>query len=201
MMSEPRDGWDRSRYRLRPCIFLLVLLSLWPVWAAAQTPAEDAARWILVDTRTLVLQVMQGDQELARFEGIAIGRGGAAAHRRRGDDRTPLGTFRVAWINDDSPFHRFFGLDFPTLVHAEQARADGVITDRDFRRIESAVKAGRTPPQNTPLGGRIGIHGIGKGSLRVHRSFNWTEGCIALTNEEIDELGEWLHLGTRVVVR
>ena len=57
---------------------------------------------------------------------------------------------------------------------------------------------GVDPP--TTLGGLIGIHGIGKGDPRVHRDFNWTFGCVALTNEQIDQLRPWVRLGTRVVL-
>ena len=57
------------------------------------------------------------------------------------------------------------------------------------------------PPQQTALGGHIGIHGIGAGDPRIHEDFNWTSGCIALTNAQIDDLAGWVRLGMRVVVR
>jgi lipoprotein-anchoring transpeptidase ErfK/SrfK len=47
----------------------------------------------------------------------------------------------------------------------------------------------------------IGIHGLGNGDPLIHEEFNWTDGCIALTNEEVDELASWIHLGTRVEVQ
>jgi hypothetical protein len=75
------------------------------------------------------------------------------------------------------------------------------ISSDDWRAINLAHQQGREPPSNTGLGGNIGIHGIGAGDPQVHEDFNWTEGCIALTNEQIEELARWIHLGTRVVVR
>ncbi len=57
------------------------------------------------------------------------------------------------------------------------------------------------PPQETPLGGYIGIHGIGRGDPAIHQKFNWTQGCIALTNRQIDDLSKWVHVGMRVVIR
>jgi L,D-peptidoglycan transpeptidase YkuD (ErfK/YbiS/YcfS/YnhG family) len=51
------------------------------------------------------------------------------------------------------------------------------------------------------LGGSIGIHGVGAGNRRIHEDFNWTEGCVALTNEQIDDLDRYIHIGTRVVIR
>ena len=57
--------------------------------------------------------------------------------------------------------------------------------------------------QNTPLGGAIGIHGIGEiteEKLEIHRTINWTKGCIALTNDEIDDLLHYIGVGTKVVI-
>lgn len=182
--------------RLGHCMAGLVLLCL-----LAPTVAAEEAPWVLVDSESQVLTVMKGGTELARFDHIAIGRGGASELRRQGDGSTPIGTFRVAWINEDSPFRRFFGFDFPTLDDAKRARAAGVLPEAEFRRIERAVKAGDIPPQNTTLGGRLGIHGLGGANPRVHRDFNWTKGCVAVTNDQIDQLSRWIAVGTRVVVR
>lgn len=167
----------------------------------AGTAGAQEKPWVLVDTAAGVLSVRQDGKELLRFDHIAIGRGGAASLRRKGDGTTPLGSYRVAWINDDSPFHRFFGIDFPSRPDAERAREAGVIDEREYRRIAGAIDAGRVPPQDTALGGRLGIHGVGRGDLRMHRDFNWTQGCIALTNEEIEALSKWIDVGTPVVVR
>lgn len=67
--------------------------------------------------------------------------------------------------------------------------------------IRRAHKRGEVPPQNTGLGGLIGIHGIGAGDADMHREYNWTNGCVALTNEEIDRLVEWVDVGTLVEIR
>lgn len=175
--------------------YLLCLVIL----AASAVAGEQP--WILVDTAAGVLSVRQDSIELARFEHIAIGRGGTAPVRRKGDGTTPLGRYRVAWINEDSPFHRFFGFDYPSRADAERAHATGAIGERDLKRITAAIDSGNLPPQDTPLGGRLGIHGVGHGSLRMHRDFNWTQGCIALTNEQVDALAPWIDVGTTVVVQ
>ncbi|MDZ7736419.1 MAG: L,D-transpeptidase [Gammaproteobacteria bacterium] len=61
------------------------------------------------------------------------------------------------------------------------------------------------PPQNTALGGYIGIHGIGEVNDEKIMTFtqgqNWTAGCIALTNEQISELRQFVSIGTRIVIR
>ncbi len=182
--------------RLRPRWWGFILL-----WLLAAPLVAEEAPWVLVDSKKQVLSVIQDGRELARFDSIAIGRGGASSLRRKGDGSTPLGSFRVAWINEDSPFRRFFGFDYPTLSDAKQGREAGVLTDAEFRRIENAVRAGEIPPQNTALGGRLGIHGLGGGNPKIHRDFNWTRGCIAVTNQQIDQLSQWVAVGTRVVVR
>jgi len=41
---------------------------------------------------------------------------------------------------------------------------------------------------------------IGAGDPKIHASYNWTKGCIALTNSQIDELAQWIRLGVRVVI-
>jgi murein L,D-transpeptidase YafK len=157
--------------------------------------------WVLVDTGRGVVEVVQEGQVRLRLPDIAIGRYGAARDKQRGDNRTPLGMFRVSRIDPDSPFHLFIGLDYPTPVHARRAAAAGVIGPDERRAIEEAFEAGRAPPQHTPLGGFIGLHGIGRGDPAVHARYNWTRGCVALTDEQIDRLVPWIRLGTRVEIR
>lgn len=154
-----------------------------------------------VDTGTRTLTVFQDDAPVVRFENISIGRGGAAPDRRHQDHRTPLGQFRIARVKHDSDYHLFLGFDYPTREHADRALQHGWITSEQHQEIIEAVRENRLPPQDTPLGGYIGIHGIGNGELAIHEQFNWTEGCIALTNEQVDRLARWVRLGTPVMVR
>jgi murein L,D-transpeptidase YafK len=174
------------------------------VCALSQARAEEgqgAEPWLLVDTVNLKLMVIEAGRPVRTFEGISIGRYGATRDRSRGDNRTPVGRFRIAWISDESAFHRFLGLDYPDLKTARRAYAEGRISESDWQVIRAAHRQGEVPPQDTPLGGQIGIHGIGQGSPEIHGSYNWTNGCVALTNEEMDELMQWVHIGTRVEIR
>lgn len=156
---------------------------------------------LLVDTRAGTLAVMRGEEVIRLFGDIAIGRSGVTDEKRRGDNRTPLGSFTIGWITDRSKYHRFLGLNYPDLESASRAFFKGMITKEEWLEIRRASKAGKRPPQNTALGGLIGIHGIGAGDAEVHREFNWTNGCVALTNEEIEQLLEWVSIGTRVEIR
>jgi L,D-peptidoglycan transpeptidase YkuD (ErfK/YbiS/YcfS/YnhG family) len=51
------------------------------------------------------------------------------------------------------------------------------------------------------LGGQIGIHGLGSGDIKVHEVFDWTHGCIALTNSQIDHLSQLVDTGTVVKIK
>ena len=77
----------------------------------------------------------------------------------------------------------------------------GVLDKKTWTKITQALASGRLPPQNTVLGGNLGIHGIGKGDKSIHEQFNWTNGCIALTNEQIETLSNWVKIGTLIEIQ
>ncbi|MGR9052358.1 MAG: L,D-transpeptidase family protein [Gammaproteobacteria bacterium] len=157
--------------------------------------------WLLVDTEALTLEVKKGDKTVDIMKNISIGRNGAGFKMQRGDDVTPLGVYRIGWINDRSTFYRFFGLSYPSVDNAFVAFERGLIGSSTFDAIISAHANNRIPPQNTELGGQIGIHGVGKGNLKIHNAMNWTHGCIALTNSQIDRLSHWIKKETIVRVK
>lgn len=165
-------------------------------WASSGQP------WILVDTEELTLTVFSAENRvLARFQDISIGSGGTAKIHRRGDETTPLGIFHIAWIDRRSRFGTFYGFDYPSERVARSAYAEGIVSRVDLDAIVEARRNHRLPPQNTPLGGRLGIHGVGGGDPGIHEALNWTDGCVALTNQQIRRLSRWMHIGTEVVIR
>lgn len=181
------------------CRYLLTLL-LALLLPSQALSANEGEVWLQVDTQALEVRLMRGRSVLRVYEDIAIGRFGTTSDKRHLDGKTQLGEFRINRIKNDSSFHRFFGIDYPRLDHAERALEQGNLSAADFQAIRQAIRARRAPPQNTTLGGHLGIHGIGAGDPKVHSEYNWTQGCIALTNAQIDELTPWLKLGTRVVI-
>ena len=202
--SGSRDLRSDSFHGLRSAIWRLRLWALLACLALGLHAASAAAGrpWILVDTKALSLTVYSsGNRVLARFHNIAIGSGGTAEIHRHGDETTPLGVFRVAWIDRHSRYGAFYGIDYPTARVARLAYAAGDISAAQLRAIVAAARAHRMPPANTPLGGQLGIHGIGAGDPRVQRNINWTNGCIALANGQMRRLSRWLGLGTKVVIR
>lgn len=162
--------------------------------------ASDIETWILIDTDELTLSIMRGEEAVRKFSNISIGRNGATTNKIFRDQKTPLGTFHIVRVNVESPYYRYFGFDYPDLQYARRAFEAGVIDAESLHAIRSAHEHGREPPADTPLGGYVGIHGLGDGDARFHEDFNWTEGCVALTNAQIDELTRWVGLGTLVVI-
>jgi len=157
--------------------------------------------WVKIDTKAATLTVMKGDKPQEVFKDIAIGRYGKTYFKKKGDHRTPLGRFTIAWIPRKSQYHRFLGLSYPDLPRADRALTKGEITEAQWRAIRRADRENVRPPQDTPLGGFIGIHGTGAGDPKIHGQYNWTSGCIALTNAQIDRLAGLVRIGTPVEIR
>jgi murein L,D-transpeptidase YafK len=176
------------------------------VWLALTVPlslAEEtvSGRWIEVDTAERTLTVHAADQHvLARFSNIATGSGGVAPVHYHGDATTPLGHFHIRDIRPSQRFDTFVLLDYPRPEHAAQAFDAGRIDAHTRAEIVVAAEFNDIPPQDTALGGEIGIHGVGHGNLRIHELYNWTDGCIALTNEQLHDLLHWLRLGMQVEI-
>ena len=180
---------------------LFIILSLLLAVAGDSVAIQDHDTWILVDTRKMALSVLEGSKVRHTYKDIAIGSAGTTADKKQGDHKTPLGDFRLMRIAEKTSFHRFFGIDYPSVAHAERALRAGTIGRQHYTAILKSFREQVMPPQETPLGGYIGIHGIGEGDPAIHQKFNWTQGCIALTNQQIDDLSKWVYVGMRVVIR
>ncbi len=157
--------------------------------------------WLLVDTQKKVIQVRQEGAVLATFANISVGRNGAKHKQKSGDDITPIGSYNIAYMNDKSHFRKFFGLNYPSVYDAGLALYSEIISYADYQRIMQAHRHNKLPPQDTILGGRIGIHGVGRGNDKVHGSIDWTHGCVAVSNQQIDKLARWVFQGMRVEIK
>jgi len=182
---------------------ILQYVLLWGllVLIACATQAQAGNTRLVIDTEAETLAVMRGNTVIKTFQDIAIGRYGKTYFKRQGDNKTPLGKYRVGWINKKSRYYIFLGLTYPDQSTADRALQDGRINAAQWRDIRRDLKAGKTPSQDTPLGGYIGIHGLGQGDMTVHQQYNWTNGCVALTNAQIDQLLQWARIGTPVEIR
>lgn len=147
--------------------------------------------WVHIDKSDHQLVLYSGPTAVKRYRaGLGDPNGDKG---QQGDRKTPEGTFRVVTRNAQSRFHLFIGLSYPTAEDADRGLAAGLISAATAARIREAEAAGRQPPWNTPLGGAIGIHGEGGAA-------DWTLGCVAVENDEIEELWGAVPMGTRVVI-
>lgn len=167
----------------------------------ASSPRYASEIWVLIDKQEMRLRVFRGNALLESFSSIAVGRGGSSAQRFEGGRTTPLGEFHITRFNPESRFDFFIGLDYPTPFHARQALETGVYSQQDYDDYFAYYRINGTPPQQTVLGGYIGIHGVGEADAEIHRRMDWTDGCVALEDHQIARLSSIVDIGTRVVIR
>jgi len=115
--------------------------------------------------------------------------------RKQGDLRMPEGDYEIAGPARTSRFHLFIPFDYPSSADAKLALAEGRIDEGTYAAVVAAQKRGHLPPQETPLGGALGIHGEGV-RWRGDLDLNWTEGCVAVTDHAIEELSRLVRRGT-----
>ena len=130
----------------------------------------------------------------------ALGREPRGTKQREGDWRTPEGRYRVSGTLAPDRFHGFIPIDYPSLADAQDALVDGRIRRRDYRRIADAHERGEQPPDDTPLGGGIGIHGEGERWAGDSQYLDWTYGCVAVSDANLDFLAERLEVGAEVLI-
>ena len=180
---------------------LLVFLSC--ILQSSYSLAQDDSVDIHIDKTNQVLTVQRGDTVIKSYR-VATGKGGHGTKRIIGDKKTPIGVYKIIDFKDDSKFHYFMQLDYPNLLDAWYGYKNKVISASEFKKISMAYKNDGKPPQDTRLGGYIGIHGIGVENtqkLQIHEDINWTDGCIALTNEQVNELKKYVGIGTKVIIK
>lgn len=158
-----------------------VRASLAPVEPPPMRPPAEQADRVRVFKAARRLELWQGDTQLAAYR-ISLGGAPAAGHKQReGDQRTPEGHYVLNWRNPRSIAHLSLHVSYPNA------------TDR-----AAAAQAGHDP------GGAIMIHGLpnGWGWLgRLHRLHDWTDGCIAVTNDEMREIWARVPDGTAIEIR
>lgn len=164
---------------------LLLLFSVSVVcltWAHWETPLPKSAkadRIVILKGRRELQLLLDGIVE--KTYSISLGRGPIGPKAREGDGKTPEGIYRIDSKNGVSRFHRALHISYPTT------------TQRD-----TAQKKGLRP------GGDIMIHGLPRrfGWLgKLHRIWDWTDGCVAITNPEMDELWRAVTNGTVIEIR
>lgn len=152
------------------------LLGAGPALATAGVKADR----VVIEKSQRQLTLFRGDHPIRTYS-VALG-GAPKGHKRfEGDQRTPEGVYKIDFRNDRSNFHRALRISYPS--------------ESDRMR---ALEMGYDP------GGQIMIHGLknGQGWLgQRHLADDWTDGCVAVTNEEIEEIWSLVDLGTPVEIR
>lgn len=132
-------------------------------------------------------------KRLVKAYPVALGFDAVGDKEKRGDYRTPEGRFYLCARNEKSQFFRSLRLSYPNAEDAERGLKQGLISRATRDRIVKANRRGGVPPQDTDLGGDIMIHGGGIGT-------NWTWGCVALDNNAVLELFDFLPIGTPIEI-
>lgn len=176
MRSIPMQSIPTQSILVRSAVAILLIVSL---VSHAQSPPLHADQ-ILIFKKDHVLQLLSHGRVIRTYK-VALGSGGLAPKTRQGDGLTPEGRYIIDARIPASHYHKALHISYPN--------AD------DRKR---AARLGVRP------GGDIMIHGLpnGKGYIgAAHRLYDWTLGCVAVTDPEIDEIWNLVPLGTSVDIR
>lgn len=166
-----------------------------PVWIEPQACKRVERLEVRKKERALLATCVGGGT--VRFP-IALSRV-RGAKRVRGDDKMPEGSYRIAGPPRKSRFHIFIPFDYPSKADADRGLAEGVIEKDVHAAIAHAHAKRRMPPQDTPLGGALGIHGEGP-RWRGDLDLNWTQGCVAVSDAAIEHLARTVRPGTPLAI-
>ena len=156
------------------------LLALFACRGEKTLVSSERADKILVIKSAHMLSLMSGDRALRTYK-VALGRSPVSAKTRKGDHKTPEGIYLVDAKKEHSRFYRALHISYPNR-----------------RDQQEALKGGWDP------GGDVEIHGIQNGIGWIgslHRRIDWTDGCIAVTDSEMDEIWSAVKVGTPVEIR
>jgi murein L,D-transpeptidase YafK len=156
------------------------LLACAPVASVAgKTPTPQADHIVIVKSERTMILLRQG-QVLKTFK-VALGGEPVGAKAQRGDQRTPEGLYTIDSRNAHSQFHLALHISYPNTADRERAKRLGV----------------------NP-GGEIMIHGLPPAYAwlgPLHRRHDWTWGCVAVTDPEIEEIWNMVPNGTKVEIK
>ena len=164
------------KYILLLIVFGLIVFYIWP--EKKLNPSKSIDR-ILVIKHKRKLIVFSNGEELKAYK-ISLGKKPFGKKEFEGDNKTPEGIYYINDKNPNSKYHLNLGISFPN--------------ESDKKHAE---KYNRKP------GGLIKIHGLREGFGfigKFHRIFDWTLGCIAVTNKEIEELYQNVPIGTEIEI-
>lgn len=157
-------------------------LGRWRRWVEEIVRVSERARGpALVVNKDRQLATLYVGGRPVRFYRAEFGWNSAGAKLHGGDGATPEGRYRIVQKRrpGETRYHRALVLDYPN--------------DADRRRLEAGRREGRIP-RHAGLGGLVEIHGDGG------RGYDWTDGCVALSNDDMDDLFARVDVGTPVTI-
>lgn len=163
----------------RMTLIFSVLTHIWFFPGNSMAMLTKADKVVVVKSERLMMLLKNG--EIIRSYKVALGRNPEGRKVRQGDARTPEGVYYLDRRNSNSRFHRALHISYPNADDIRHAKAHGVSPGRD-----------------------IMIHGLPKSFEDVgewHRTIDWTKGCIAVTNTEIDEIWTLVPDGTPIEIK
>lgn len=194
-----------SRLKLALRAFLLVSLCCSFVIADGERSEQPRSRIVVFKERQILQFHMDGN--LIKEYRVCLGTNPIGPKRMLGDSKTPEGDYFVCYKSTASRFHRFLGISYPGQQDAQEAFENGFISLDDRDSIISRIRTSKIPPWETKMGGWVGIHGYPSEEylrkwvlLLFPKPHNWTDGCIAMWNFEIEELFPKVSLGTPVFI-
>jgi len=162
------------------------------VWIFSLLVAIDAAAAeLIISKANRTLEFKNGS--VSHVFSIGLGSAPVGPKAVQGDRKTPEGDYYITHKNSKSQFYLSLGISYPNLQDAKAGLRTGLISASEYALIETANKQRKLPPQGTRLGGDIFIHGGGAQS-------DWTWGCIALNNKDMDFLFAHVAAGDKVTI-
>ena len=162
------------------CINMKRLILAFFLLLPSLTIAVEKADMVLVKKSESKLYLMKNGKIIKEYH-VAFGANPKSHKQQEGDERTPEGKYVLDYKKSDSSFYKSIHISYPN--------------EQDKIR---AKEAGVDP------GGLIMIHGQknGLGMLAfITQRFNWTDGCIAVTNSEMDEIWQAVDVGTPIEIK
>jgi len=156
---------------------------------------------LFVDKSDKQLTVYNGNTPLKSYH-VELGDSGSGDKKAAGDHKTPEGSFYITQKLVLNPPDEYLGtrwmrLSYPNIEDAQRGLNAGLINKTTYNAIVNAINNGQTPPQNTALGGGVGVHGGSTPALGT----NWTFGCVGLTSKNVEDFYNYVKVGTKVTIQ
>jgi murein L,D-transpeptidase YafK len=148
---------------------------------------------IVIEKSKRKLKLLDGRKLIKTYE-VSLGATPIGDKEVEGDGKTPEGEFYIFTKNPESSFFLSLGISYPNIEDAKRGLKQNLITKEEFDQIVTAINNKEMPLQKTKLGGEIYIHGGGCKE-------DWTQGCIALDNQDMQELFDVIEVGTIVEIK